>query len=154
MLAGSGLGDDPGLAHAAGQQDLADTVVDLVRAGVVQVLALEIDLRPAEMVGQALGEIERRGSAHIMGQQAIQLGLEGGVFLGGQIGGLQVQHQRHQGFGHIAAAELAEPAVGVRIGGEVVGRRRRRRGVRRGVHRLARPCKELVMRGARRPERP
>jgi len=46
---------------------LAQHVVDLVRAGVIEVLALEIDLRPAraatgstKMLGQALGEIERR----------------------------------------------------------------------------------------------
>jgi hypothetical protein len=30
MLAGAGLGDDPLLAHAAGEQDLAQNVVHLV----------------------------------------------------------------------------------------------------------------------------
>jgi hypothetical protein len=45
--AGAGLGDDALLAHALGQQDLAEHVVDLVRAGVVELLALEIDLRAA-----------------------------------------------------------------------------------------------------------
>ena len=49
VLAGAGLGDDARLAHALGEQDLAEAVVDLVRAGVVQVLALEIDLGAAEM---------------------------------------------------------------------------------------------------------
>ena len=49
VLAGAGLGDDAALAHAARQQDLAERVVDLVRAGVVEVLALQIDLRAAEM---------------------------------------------------------------------------------------------------------
>ena len=43
VLAGAGLGDHPALAHAAGQQRLAEHVVDLVRAGVVEVLALEQD---------------------------------------------------------------------------------------------------------------
>jgi hypothetical protein len=47
MLAGTGFRDDAGLAHAPRQQRLADGVVDLVRAGVVQVLALEQDLRAA-----------------------------------------------------------------------------------------------------------
>ncbi|KAG1084970.1 hypothetical protein G6F40_014330 [Rhizopus arrhizus] len=55
MLAGAGLGDDALLAHPRGQQGLADGVVDLVRAGVVQVLALEQDLRATDMVAQALG---------------------------------------------------------------------------------------------------
>ena len=42
--AGAGLGDHARLAHAAGQQDLPEHVVHLVRAGVIEVLALEIDL--------------------------------------------------------------------------------------------------------------
>ena len=63
MLAGAGLGDDARLAHALGEQDLAQAIVDLVRAGVIEVFALEIDLRAAQMLGQALGEIERIGAA-------------------------------------------------------------------------------------------
>ena len=47
VLAGAGLGDDPPLAHARGEQRLAERVVDLVRAGVRQVLALEEDARAA-----------------------------------------------------------------------------------------------------------
>ena len=43
MLARAGLGDDARLAHAPRQQDLAEHIVDLVRAGVVQLLALEVD---------------------------------------------------------------------------------------------------------------
>ena len=38
------------LAHAPGQQDLADAVVDLVRAGMVQLVALEVDLGAAELL--------------------------------------------------------------------------------------------------------
>jgi hypothetical protein len=45
VLAGAGLGHDAPRAQALGQQRLADGVVDLVRAGVRQVLALEPDLR-------------------------------------------------------------------------------------------------------------
>src|SRR5487761_1734848 len=41
VLAGAGLGDDPQLAHAPGKEHLAEGVVDLVGAGVEQVLALE-----------------------------------------------------------------------------------------------------------------
>ena len=60
VLAGAGLGDDPGLAHPPRQQDLPEHVVDLVRAGVVELVALEVDLRAAEPLGQPLGEVERR----------------------------------------------------------------------------------------------
>ena len=41
VLAGAGLGDDAPLAHAARQQHLPQRVVDLVRAGVAEVLALQ-----------------------------------------------------------------------------------------------------------------
>jgi hypothetical protein len=41
VLPRPGLGDDAALAHAAREQHLPDRVVDLVRAGVVEVLALE-----------------------------------------------------------------------------------------------------------------
>jgi hypothetical protein len=70
MLAGAGFRDDPRLAHALGEQDLADAVVDLVRAGVVQLVALEIDLRAAQFFRQLLGEIQRAGPADIMLQQS------------------------------------------------------------------------------------
>ena len=93
MLAGAGLGDDPGLAHAPGEQDLAEAVVDLVRAGVVQLLALEIDLGAAprsrgdlEDGGQPLGEIERARAADIVRVECVELGLEGRSFLGRLVG--------------------------------------------------------------------
>src|SRR5690606_23681989 len=71
--AGAGLGDDALLAHAFGQQDLADAVVDLVRAGVIEVFALEEDLRPAAVLGQPLGEIQRAGAADVVALEVGQL---------------------------------------------------------------------------------
>ena len=55
VLAGAGLGDDAPLAHPLGQQGLAERVVDLVGAGVVEVLALEVDRRgrPASLSRRA-----------------------------------------------------------------------------------------------------
>ena len=47
VLARAGLGHDARLAHPRRQQRLAERVVDLVRAGVRQVLALEEDARAA-----------------------------------------------------------------------------------------------------------
>ena len=83
MLAGAGLGDDARLAHALGEQDLAEAIVDLVRAGVVELLALEIDLRAAEMLGQPLRR-NRAGSAgrHSGSTRSLELGLEGRIGLG------------------------------------------------------------------------
>ena len=51
MLARAGLGDDARLAHALGEQRLAEHVVDLVGAGVAEVLALEVDARAAARAG-------------------------------------------------------------------------------------------------------
>ena len=53
VLAGAGLGDDAPLAHARGEQRLAERVVDLVRAGVRQILALQEDPRAAGGVAAA-----------------------------------------------------------------------------------------------------
>ena len=79
-----------GLAHADGEQDLADAIVDLVRAGVVQLITLEPDLRTfarrrilAAFLGQSLGVIERRRAADIMFEQIIELRLERRVDLRG-----------------------------------------------------------------------
>ena len=43
VLARAGLGDDAALAHLRREQHLAERVVDLVRAGVAEVLALEVE---------------------------------------------------------------------------------------------------------------
>ena len=43
VLSGARLGDDPPLPEPPREHDLAERVVDLVRAGVVQVLALEVE---------------------------------------------------------------------------------------------------------------
>src|SRR3546814_16497084 len=77
----SDLGDDPCLAHATREQDLADAIVDLVRAGVVEFLALEVDFGAvargrafAPRLGQPFGIIERAGAADIMFEQIVELG--------------------------------------------------------------------------------
>ena len=121
MLAGAGFGDDPRLAHAPGEQDLAEHIVDLMRAGVVQLLALEIDFGTAEMRGQPLGEIERARPPDIMGQQIVEFGLESRIFLGRLILALEVENERHQRLGDEAAAENAEMPAFVRAGTEGIG---------------------------------
>jgi hypothetical protein len=57
VLARPGLGDDARLLHARGEQRLAEHVVDLVRARVAEVFALEPDPRAAAVLGQPRGEI-------------------------------------------------------------------------------------------------
>ena len=72
VLTGAGLGNDPLLAHAAREDDLTHRVVDLVRAGVDQVLALEINFRPTELGSEALGQIKRGRAPDKLGQKLVQ----------------------------------------------------------------------------------
>ena len=119
--AGAGLGDDALLAHALRQHDLAEHVVDLVRAGMVELLALEINLgaatrtaggRLSTMRRQPLGEIKRRRPADIVREVAIHLLAERRIGLGVGVGLLQFEDQRHQRLGDKAAAINAEmPAL-------------------------------------------
>ena len=116
VLAGTGFGDDAGLAHAARQQDLAEDVVDLVGARVVQLVTLEVDLGTAELLCQAFGKIERRGAPDIVFPEVVHLRPEGRIVLGLFVLRLEIEDQRHQRFGHKPAAEIAEPSALVRPG--------------------------------------
>ena len=60
------------------QQGLPQGVVDLVRAGMGQVFALEVDARPAQVRGQAAGKAQRGGPAHVGVQQIGQLAWKAG----------------------------------------------------------------------------
>ena len=62
VLTGAGLGDDAGLAHALGEQGLAEHIVDLVAAGVVEVLSLEEDAA-AEFFAETMTFRQRRRTA-------------------------------------------------------------------------------------------
>ena len=75
MLPGAGLGDHPALPHPPRQQRLTDRVVDLVGAGVGEVLPLQVDATP-DSFGEALRQIQRRGPTHVVPQQRAELALE------------------------------------------------------------------------------
>ena len=59
VLAGTGLGDHPGLAHLLGEQRLAEHVVDLVRTGVVEVFSLQEDPGAAGVLAEPRGLVQR-----------------------------------------------------------------------------------------------
>lgn len=113
VLTGASLGDDASLAQALGQQPLPQGVVDLVGAGVGQVLPLEVYLGAFDVLRQTTGEVERGRTTGVVAQQGLQLGLKGGVVTGGQVGLLQLLEGSHQGLGDVAAPEGAEAAEGV-----------------------------------------
>src|SRR6202023_2304728 len=94
VLAGPGLGNDALLAHAAREHYLPEHVVYFVRAGVIELVALEIDFRAAKRLGHALGEIERRRPADIVRQIAAHLLLECRIGLGIGIGLLELENEQ------------------------------------------------------------
>mgnify|MGYP002260697557 CR=1 FL=1 len=103
--AGAGLGDDAFFTHAPRQQDLADAVVNLVGAGVVQRFALEVDLGAAAELGQAFGVVQRAWPSDVVALEVGKFFIEGRIELGRFVFAGQVEDQRHQGFRHVAAAE-------------------------------------------------
>src|SRR5436190_17552586 len=115
VLPCAGLGDDAPLAHARGEQRLPERVVDLVRAGVGEVLALEDDAGAARPCRQAPGLVERRRPDDVVAQQLRQLAVKCGILAHGEVGGGQLLDRRDQCLGHVAAAEGAviPPRVGV-----------------------------------------
>ena len=76
VLPCSGLRDDPALAHALREQHLAERVVELVCAGVEQVLPFEPDLRTRTRVAETARVRHRRRTAGELGEPAIELGGE------------------------------------------------------------------------------
>jgi hypothetical protein len=114
MLAGAGLGDDPCLPHPAREQTLTDRIVDLVRAGVTEVLALQVDLRAAEAPGQVLREVERRGPSGVFAQAVAELGFEVGSAPPFLVGCLELEQRRHQCLGDVAPAEFSEVTGAIR----------------------------------------
>src|SRR5690606_29322629 len=99
VLARTGLGDHARLAHAPGEQGLADAVVDLVGAGVVQVFALEPDLRAAQLFGPAPRVVDRTGPADEVLQLVGEFALEIGVVAIARIGFAQRIQGVHERLG-------------------------------------------------------
>ncbi len=97
VLARAGLGDDAPLAHALREQALPQRVVDLVRAGVGQILALEVDTR-ADPLREPLGEVERRGPAGIAGFLRGERGGECGIVARGMCTPAPARRARPSGF--------------------------------------------------------
>ena len=114
VLTRAGFGDDAFFTHTAGEQRLTDGVVDLVCAGVVQVFALQPDLRTAQMLGQPRGMVNGAGAADIMLQIVAELFPKRGVVFRGLVGRCQFLQGGNQGFGNVHAAVFAEKSAFIR----------------------------------------
>src|SRR5699024_4484413 len=125
-------GDHPGLAHAFGEQGLAEHVVDLVGAGVVEVLTFEEDAGPTRMFCEVTGLGQWARSAGVLLEQPIEFGLEGRVLAGLVPLGGDFVESGEECFGRKTATESAvvPEGVGHRLvvaHGKSPGRRGRRR---------------------------
>jgi len=132
VLPRAGLGNDPLLAHAAGEQTLPDGVVDLVRPGVIEIFALQIDFRAAKFFRQSSREIKPRGPADIVAKIRFELADEARIGLGPSIFRIKLLKRGHQRFGHKNApirtemsgriGKRSERGTGWRRHGRIVGR--------------------------------
>ncbi len=118
VLTGAGFCDHARLAHAAGEQCLADRVVDLVRAGVIEIFALQIDLRAAQHLAPAPGVIDRARPTDKVVQFALELGDELGIHAVLLVGVAQFLERMHQRLGDEDAAVRTKVTAVVR---QVVG---------------------------------
>src|SRR4029453_4905727 len=107
VLAGAGLGDDPLLAEPLGEERLAERVVQLVRARVEEILALQVE---ALARGKALGERERCRPARVGREQCVKLFAEGGIVPHLVPGHGQLVERRDQRLCPVAPAVLAVDA--------------------------------------------
>ena len=111
VLSGAGLGDDPALSHSLRQETLAERVVDLVSARVREVLALDVNMRAAQLAGQVFGVVQLRRPADVVARQKLEPGLELLVRSGGLVLDLDLVNRAHQRLGHVHASELPEASL-------------------------------------------
>ena len=130
VLAGAGLGDDALLAETAGDHRLTERVVHLVRTGVEQVLALQVQ---ATVRREPCGASQRRRPARVVRQQLVQLGAEAVVVAQRAPHRRQLVERRDQRLGNVAAAVGTERRAHraalhpVAHGGVILDARRRTR---------------------------
>ncbi len=102
VLSRSRLGDDAPLAEARRKQDLPQRVVDLVRAGVVQVLALEHDAAAPRC--ETLGLVQRRRAPDVVLAERVELVAKGRVGSCVRPSPVELVERRDQRLGDVAAA--------------------------------------------------
>ena len=95
------FGDNARLAHLLGKQDLPEHVVDLMRASMVQIFTLQVDLCTTQRLGQTLGIVQKRRTVGIFVQKRVQLRFELWVILVMVVSFLELNNGIHQRFRHV-----------------------------------------------------
>ncbi len=108
MLPGARFRDNSFLAHADGEQTLAKAVIYLVRSGVVQILAFEVNLCAAPGLREALGQIKRSRPARVIVEELIELCVKLGILLSRVVCSFELFQRMHERFGHELPAVISE----------------------------------------------
>ena len=86
------------------RKDLAHGVIDLVCAGMSEVLALDPYLGSAQLPAKVGGVVEGGWTAHVVGEEVGKLFPKRGIFASGTIRILEFSKRGHQRFGYELAA--------------------------------------------------
>ena len=105
VLSCARLRDDAALAEARREQDLAERVVDLVCASVIQILALEDD--PAAIGCEAFGLVQRGRSPDVVPSEPVELLAKRRIRVGLGPPALELVQRRDERLGDVAAAVVA-----------------------------------------------
>ena len=110
VLSRAGFRHQGRLAHVFRQQGLAQGIVDLVRAGMQQILALEPEVE-TQFLRKRGAKGQRRGPTGVIAQKVVQLRLKFGRGHDLAHGRFHFQQRRHEQLGHKAAPEFTEITV-------------------------------------------
>src|SRR5690348_7641989 len=108
MLAGAGLSNDAFLAHALSQKCLANAVVDLVRARVQEVFALQVNSGAAKMLCKSASEKQRSGPPGKLLKQILQALTKASILASILVRALQFIERRHQSLWDVLAPKISE----------------------------------------------
>src|SRR6185295_4472839 len=126
VLACPGLSDDAPLAHSLREESLTESVVDLVRARMCQILTLQNNAGAAERLADASGFVEGSRAAYVVREQLAQPRDERLVLSGGEVRGFQLRDWSDERLRHEPAPVDAVVSARVRV--TFCERRRRRHG--------------------------
>lgn len=107
VLTGTSLGNNLGLAEPLSQKELANGIVNLVAAGVVEVLALQPDVGTTSVLSQAAGQVQLGLAAHVVvvGSELLP---ESRVVLDLVETFFELREAVHQALGDVLATEIAK----------------------------------------------